>query len=373
MLDQITTLISGLPFAAEITALVLFIILNVVFYGIYKFVYYLIGKVSKHTKTNLDDKLLECMRDPIRLLIVISATFISLSIAYSTFLLSGYSIISIYSIVLIFVGAFAVDRVMRVLIKWYKTDIAPKTSSNLDDELLPIIEKMLRVAIYVVAILMALTNLNVEITPLLAGLGIASLAVALALQDSLGNFFAGVNISVDQPLRKGDYIQTEGGIEGVVQEVGWRSTKILTLQNNFVVIPNSKLAQSVVTNYHRPNDEMVNGGVIGVSYNSDVDHVIQVIRNSIKKMSEDSDISITDAEPTVRLDSFGDFSLNFKYFYRVKNYTMRFKAIGALNRILFYEFKKEGIEIPFPVRVIYNNPIGQEEKKTTSKKPKKRK
>ncbi len=260
------------------------------------------------------------------------------------------------------VAAFALDRGLSTVIKWYKKEVAPKTESRLDDELIPIIEKVLRIFIYVVALMMVLGNLGIEITPLLAGLGIASLAVALALQDSLGNFFAGVNISVDRPLRKDDFIATDLGVEGMVQEIGWRSTKLLTLQNNHVIIPNTKLAQSVITNYYKPDETIIQSGTIGVAYNEDAEHVSSVIRAAILSASEKSQHIVKSYEPIVRLDSFGDFAINFKFFYKVKNYASRLPAADEVNRSILSQFRTHSIEIPFPTRVVYNHSVQEKSK-----------
>ncbi len=131
--------------------------------------------------------------------------------------------------------------------------------------------------IYAIGILILLDYLNVSITPILAGLGIGGLAIALALQPTLGNFFAGTQIVSDRVVRTGDYIELDNSsIRGYVTDVGWRSTRIRTPFDNLVTIPNSRLADSIITNYYAPNMEL---GVIvncGVSYSSDLAHVEDV-------------------------------------------------------------------------------------------------
>lgn len=354
MIEQVAGMIFALP-GGRITALfVLFVLFGIAFYALYKALFFLLKKASERTKTGFDDLLSERLRDPARLFAALSSVFLALNFTYPEIAIGALGLSSAYAAALMLVCAFALDRFMSASLEWYKKEIAPKTGTKMGDEMIPIMEKVLRIAIYVLALLMVLGNLGIEITPLLAGLGIASLAVALALQDSLGNFFAGVNIAVDRPLKKDDFISTDSGVEGVVQEIGWRSTKILTSQNNYVIIPNTKLAQSIITNYCRPDEKVSQNGTIGVSCGEDVERVSQAIKNAIRKAMEKSDAFQKDFEPRVRFDSFGDFSLNFKFTYAVKNYALRHAALDEINRAIFYEFKEEGITIPFPTRTIYS-------------------
>ncbi|VVB98472.1 Small-conductance mechanosensitive channel MscMJ [uncultured archaeon] len=317
------------------------------------------------------------MEDPARLLIVLSAIYAALSITYPDTKLGSAGISQLYVVLLMLNGAFALEQFLSTVLEWYRREVAPKTASKLDDEMIPVLEKIAKFVIYVFALVMMLGNLGIEITPLLAGLGIASLAVAIAIQDSLGNFFAGVNIAVDRPLRKDDYISTDAGVEGVVQEIGWRSTKILTTQNNIVVIPNTKLSQSTITNYYRPDEMVLYPGTVGVSYGADVDHVTRAIRSAILNAAGKCSLIDPAIEPAVRLDSFGDFALNFRYLFGLKDYRRRLDAADAVNRAIFQEFQKEGIEIPFPTRTLYTfQKAGQQkegEKQEEKKKGKEKK
>ncbi|MDD5337777.1 MAG: mechanosensitive ion channel family protein, partial [Candidatus ainarchaeum sp.] len=350
--DQLINFIFSLPggrFTAWLVELALF---SIILYAIYRAVFYLMRKASEKTKTTFDDELIAGLKGPAKLLIAFTAIFLSLNYTYPATKIGDLGLSALYTVALMVNAAFALDRISITLLKWYQTEIAPKTSSTLDDELVPLIQKVIRAVIYVVAILMILGNLGLQITPLLAGLGIASLAVALALQDSLGNFFAGVNIAVDRPLRRGDYISTDSGIEGVVQEMGWRSTRILNPQNNFIVVPNTKLAQGIITNYFKPDEKVLQTGSVGVSYDSDVNHVSEVIKKAIEEASRSSQ-NLAEYEPQVRFTSFADSSLEFKFTYAVRNYTLRVAALDEVNRAIFYAFRKEGIEIPFPTRTIH--------------------
>src|SRR6476620_223425 len=134
-----------------------------------------------------------------------------------------------------------------------------------------------KVVIWVTGGLVLLGGLGISITPVLTALGVGGLAVALALQDTLSNFFAGIHLLVEQPIRVGDFIRLENGQEGYIEDIGWRTTRIRMLPNNMVIMPNSKLTQSIFTNYYLPDPRMSLLLTISVSYKVDPDHVERVL------------------------------------------------------------------------------------------------
>ncbi len=353
MLDQLTSFVFSLPGGKPTAAIALLAVFAVLFYAVYAALFFLLKKFAERTKTDFDDVLFKSMEHPSLLLVLLSAVFASLALTYPETKAGTAGLSHLYVVALMFNAAFALERLVTTLLDWYRKEIAPKTETKFDDEMVPVLEKTEKFVIYVFAFVLMLSNLGIEITPLLAGLGIASLAVALALQDSLGNFFAGVNIAVDRPLRKEDYISTDGGVEGVVQEIGWRSTKILTNQNNMVIIPNTKLAASTVINYYKPDETVLYPCTVGISYDDDVERASQAIRAAIAKAAEKYDQIDGRVEPVIRLDSFGDFSINFRFLVPLKDYRFHLNAADAVYRAIFYEFKGEGITIPYPTRTLY--------------------
>ena len=138
----------------------------------------------------------------------------------------------------------------------------------------------------------------------MASLGIAGLAVALALQDTFSNFFSAVYITADRPVKVGDYIELENGLKGYVEDVGWRSTRLRTLPNNSIIIPNNKLAQSILTNYDAPKPEMSIVIPVGVSYNSDLEKVEKVTVDVAKKVLGSVEGGVADFEPFIRYKEF---------------------------------------------------------------------
>ena len=200
-----------------------------------------------------------------------------------------------------------------------------------------------------------LDTLGVSISPLLGGLGITGLAVALALQPTLGNFFAGTYVTADGAINIGDFIELNGGPAGNVIEVGWRSTKIRTIYNNLVVIPNSVLADTIVTNYQSPNDAMSVIVGCGVSYDSDLSQVESIALETASSVVSSSSYA-ADFDPIVNFKSFGDSNIDFYIFARAKDRGASFKLTSELIKAIHAEFTKQSIEINYPVRkLIYES------------------
>lgn len=216
-----------------------------------------------------------------------------------------------------------------------------------------IFKKVTKLSILVIGFLIILQTLGISISPLLTALGVGGLAVALALQDTLSNLFAGVHILVSKQVRPGDFIKLETGEEGYVVDISWRNTTIRMLPNNLVVIPNSKLASSIVTNYYMPEKMLSVLVPVGVSYDSDLEKVEKVAIEVAKEVMQTVPGGVPEFEPFVRYYSFGDFSINFNVIMRAKEYTDQFLIKHEFIKRLHKRFRKEGIEIPFPITTVY--------------------
>lgn len=213
---------------------------------------------------------------------------------------------------------------------------------------------ILKGTIIVIGFMIILSILGISIAPLLTALGVGGLAVALALQDTLANVFAGIHILMEKSIRVGDFIKLETGQEGYVEDITWRTTRVRMLPNNIVVIPNSKLAQSVVTNYYLPEKRMSLLISIGVSYSSDPEKVEKILVEETKKAVGEIPGLLGDPEPFVRfIPGFGDSSLDFTLICQVQEFVDQYLAQHELRKRIFKRFKEEGIEIPFPHRTVY--------------------
>ncbi|MEP7702573.1 mechanosensitive ion channel family protein [Paraglaciecola sp. 25GB23A] len=200
--------------------------------------------------------------------------------------------------------------------------------------------------------LVILGTLGISITPIIASLGITSLAVALALQPTLENFFSGVQLVIDKPIRVGDYIELDSGEQGFVEKIGWRSTWIKMLPNNVVIMPNSKLSQSKIINYYYPEKELSVPVDIGVHYDSDLEHVESVTLEVAKQILVSHKWGVDAYEPFVVYHTFDNSSINFTVMLRAEEYFNRFFIKSAFIKALHKRYAQEGIVIPYPIRAI---------------------
>jgi len=214
------------------------------------------------------------------------------------------------------------------------------------------LKSLIRIAILGLVVLIILDRLNITITPFLASMGIGGLVIALALQDTLSNFFAGLHIFGTRPISVGNYIKLESGDEGYVSQIGWRNTRIRMLPNNTIIIPNSRVVNSQIINYYRPQKEMAALVQVGVSYDSDLDHVERVTVEVAREVLRDTPGAVKEFEPFVRFHTFDDFSINFTVILRVKEYVDKYLVTHEFVKRLHKRYKQEGIEIPFPIRTL---------------------
>ncbi len=204
-----------------------------------------------------------------------------------------------------------------------------------------------------IGLLIIFQTMGIKVTALLTALGVGGLAVALALQDTLANFFAGVQILASKQIRIGDYVLLDGGQEGFVSDIGWRSATLKMLNNNIVIVPNTKLAQAIVTNFSLQEREFMVRTTIGVAYGSDLEKVERITIEAAREVASRVEGASKDFEPVVRFHTFGDFSIQFNVVLRFTEYGAQFLAQHELVKALHARYQKEGIEIPFPTQTVF--------------------
>ncbi|HET7840401.1 MAG TPA: mechanosensitive ion channel family protein [Terriglobia bacterium] len=213
---------------------------------------------------------------------------------------------------------------------------------------------VVRVLFALIAVAIILENLGVHLTAVWTTLGVGSVAVALALQETLSNLFAGLYVMADRPIRPGDYIQLDSGAEGFVLRIGWRSTSLRTRANNLVVVPNSTLAKAVITNYSLPEPRMGFGLQVGVAYGTDPERVEKILLDVFKQAIHDGvEGIVTEAEPSVLLNpGFGNSSLNFTLGFQIRTSSDQFRVQSELRKRILKRFQQEEIEMPFPIQTV---------------------
>ena len=216
---------------------------------------------------------------------------------------------------------------------------------------LGLIQGVARGVVIGLALMVFLDSVGISITPLIASLGIGTAAVALALQDALANLFAGIYMMAERPIQAGHFI-LESSEQGWVEKVGRRSTHLRMIGDTMVVVPNSKLADSVITNFSLPRDELAVTLEIGVDYGSDLERVEGVTLEVAHEVLEQVGGAIPEFEPRVRFNTFAASRINFTVWLGAEDYIASLAVKHEFIKRLHARYKQEGITIPFPIRTI---------------------
>jgi len=309
-------------------------------------------KQQKRFKSTLPSQLLGSLSRPVFLLVVFEGLLLALSSL--SYVAPWRAVLGKASIAVVIVFAtYALARSGGVLLVWYLRSRTIRRKALVDEGLVRFLQRIMALIIYAVGILVLLDYLDIAITPILAGLGIGGLAVALALQPTLANFFASTQIIADRVVRVGDYVELGNGVRGYIIDVSWRSTRIRTPFNNVVIIPNSRLADSIITNYSSPTMELAVIVNAGVSYSSDLAHVEIVALEVAREVIQDLDEAVKTFEPWFGYEEFGESNINFWVWLQAKDRIASFRVTSELIKRLHARFDQEGITINYPVRTTY--------------------
>lgn len=302
---------------------------------------------AKKTDTAADDFILDSVRHPSVFWVLAIAIYITIATSGLPEKYVNYGLKALYVLITLSVTLAAANIASRLA-----QGALEKSSPGV--AVTGLSKAVIKAVILALGFLIMLNGMGVSITPMLTALGVGGLAVALALQDSLSNLFAGMHILMERPVRVGDYIKVSTGEEGFVTDIGWRTTRIRQLANNIIIIPNNKLAQSVITNHSMPENRMSLLVKIGVSYSSDPERVEQVITDEAAKAVGEVQGLLAEPAPFVRfIPGFGDYSLDFTLICQVAEYVDQYLVQHELRKRIFKRFQQEGIEFPFPTRTVY--------------------
>lgn len=301
--------------------------------------------LTRKTETQIDDIIIKCLKPHL----LYWPVLLGLYFAAKASPVDHPQVIAIFNKVVLtlffFSVTFLVSNIISGIFKMY-TDRHAMPSASLTNN-------VIKFTVIAVGGLVILSQLGISITPLLTALGVGSLAVALAFQDTLSNMFAGFHIIMSRLIKTGDFIRLESGDSGYVVDIGWRATRIKELSNNIIVVPNSKISTSTLKNYHMPDKEIAVLVPVGVSYSSDLDKVEKVTIEVAKSVMKDITGGVPEFEPIVRYNTFADSSINFNVIMRGKEFTDQGLITHEFIKRLHKRYDKEGIDIPFPQRVVY--------------------
>jgi len=334
----------------SLTALAIFAL----FWGLSLVVKYILShwgpKVAAFTRTDLDDRILRRITPPVSLLVLFAGLYLavrSLPLPARVHVVAGGGLFIVNVIILTTIGY----RSLHELLEWYAARLAEKDRGGLDRQLVPLMEKVATLFLIMTALMITLRHFSYDILSFVTALGIGSLAIGMAAKDSLAHVISGFTLMLDRPFRIGDRIQLAGGQVGDVADIGLRSTKIKTLDNMLLIIPNSDLCNTMVVNQAFP-DCRVRGRVnVGVAYGSDVEQVKGILLETALEIDE----VLRDPYPEPYFVSFGESALNMSLFFWVAEYGKLFAVTDRVNSQVVRRFRENGIEIPFPIRTVIMN------------------
>ena len=338
--------ISGNPLA------VLIVLAGVLVAVVLSFIVGWLQKKADTTHTKLDDIIIAALGTPAIIASMVVSTFFALQVAELPTNLEWLIDSKYFDAIYILLGAWVISTLAYNVISTYGSRFAGKTETDIDDRMVALGLIVTKYLIWFIALMLILSVLEFDITPLLAGAGIVGIAIALAAQDILSNFLGGAMIAVDRPFRVGDRIQIEE-YYGDVISVGPRSTRLKTLDNQIVTVPNTKVINSFVINYALPDVMMKVRVNVGVAYGSDVPKVKAVLLGLAREVAERYSYVLTDPEPIVYFLEFGDSSLNLQLIVWCNDYTKIWDTKDAINTRIHQRFAEEGIVIPFPQRDLH--------------------
>ncbi|MFH1224971.1 MAG: mechanosensitive ion channel family protein [Candidatus Diapherotrites archaeon] len=344
--------LSGVYLGSNLVQYAQFFITVIGFALLGKAVYYFLKtygrRITAKTKSELDDVLLDMVEEPLVMFLVI----IGLVIGYqfltvdSPFLNSAFY--NIIGVLVIIVGAWLAVRLADALIKHFLIPFTQKTESKLDDQLVPILRKLSKASIMLLAGIMIISNFGYDVTALLAGLGIGGLAVAFAAQETISNFFGGISIFASKPFKIGDWVEFDGRI-GQIKEVGLRTTRVLDLDDRIVTLPNSKISSAIVTNISSVPARKMRVH-LGITYGTPV----KKMRLAEKLLTEA--VGKTKGcrkNPDIYFSEFKDFSLDIFLIYYIEDLDNWMRVKSNVNFAIKEAFDKNKIDFAFPTQTIY--------------------
>lgn len=316
---------------------------------LHKLIMPLIAKLAAKTSLKSDDLIIKTIRTwvipwSLALGLFLGLKQVEMESRFYTWIENGLVIFYIFSATLI------ISRIVSGMIRIKSADsetVIPSSS---------IISNIVSVIIFCIGLLVILQSQGISVTPVLTALGVGGLAVALALQGTLSNLFAGLQIISSGNFNRGDFVKLSSGEDGFIEDITWRSTTIRAMSDHIIIVPNSKLADMIVTNYYLPFSEWSFVVEVGVSYDSDLEHVEKVTKEVILETLSETEGGVTDFVPIVRFYAFGESSINLKAILRVGDFSDQFAVKSAFIKKLQVRFKQENINIPFPTRTLLNKP-----------------
>jgi small-conductance mechanosensitive channel len=310
------------------------------------FVNTVLRKLAKMAPSALDSRIIDRMHRPIFFTIIIVGLTLAVSylvrenrIAFYTDALFYSAIALLWTVTAIKVGKTVIENSINRV----------SDATGLSKDIVPLIENISTIVIIIAGLMVILSIWKLNITPLLASAGIMGAGVALAAKDTIANFLGGISVFVDKPFKLGDFIVLDRGERGEVVAIGIRSTKVKTLDDIMITIPNAVIINSRIVNESAPTPFLRVKTQVGVAYGSDIDEVEKIL---VDVALGNANV-IKDPAPRAVLISFGEYALNFEILFWIQDPSLRYRTVGELNKSIYKTFNGCGIKIPCPQRDVY--------------------
>lgn len=312
-----------------------------------------IKKITAKTKSKLDDILIDKLEEPVIFIVIIGGFYWAFNFLNvpSPGMQNFLNRIVYFSFIIDLTWMIA--RTLDAIIVEYIMPLTEKTDSDFDDQIMPILRKGARAVIWIMGVIIGLDNLGIDITAMIAGLGIGGLALALAAQDAVKNIFGGVMIFLDKPFKVGDRIQVSG-VDGTVEEVGLRSTRVRTLEGRLVTLPNHSFSDSAVTNVtSEPTRKVVLN--LGLTYDTTPENM-ELAMETLKQIVEENQ-ELIEENKVIGFNAFGDFSLGILFIYYIKKESDIIATQTKINGEILSRFNAQGLEFAFPTQTIFKKEL----------------
>jgi small-conductance mechanosensitive channel len=339
--------------SAVLIFLIFFIASKLIVYIIQKFFL----KLALKTKTEVDVKIIEAIQHPISIGLILVGTNLFFLELMSDYAFETYIKQTINS-VLIIIFVTTLLKVIDIIIEEWSNNWSKKTKAKIDNQIIKLLHQISTLLGYIFGVLWVLSVWGVKVGPLLAGLGIGGIAIAFALQPTLANIFGGISLILDKSIKVGDVVKLSSGDSGSVYDIGIRSTRIKTWTNEILIIPNSVLVSSTLTNFNQPNRVVRADIPFGVAYGSNIQKVKKLALDCVKGEEH----VLPDPAPSVMFLEMADSSLNFQLRFFVDDLSDKWPTHQRVIEKLYNTLNKNKVNIPFPQRELWVHNVKKNKK-----------
>jgi len=317
-----------------------------------KIIYWVFSKLARHltakTKTNLDDILIDLVEEPLVVTFILSGVWFGitlLNMSEETDIFIG----QVFQFLIVMMIAWLIVRLLDAIFENILVPLTDKTEGDLDDQLLPIVRKGTRIAVWTMAAIIGLNNAGYDVAALIAGLGIGGLALAMAAKDTVSNVFGGFTIFTDKPFSLNDRVKI-AGYDGTIKEIGVRSTRLVTLEGRTVTIPNGKFSDSPIENVSWEPSRKISM-VLGLTYDTTPENMQKalLLLNEIVDMQEG-----LEEKRTIFFSGFGDSAMEITFIYYISSGSDIAGIQNNINLAILTKFNAAGLEFAFPSQTLYH-------------------